>query len=81
MKDKIVPVYAMKACGGIGGIAPLINLGARQSYVLSNTPRPHNAEERMPVPMEFEAFVSVLRNSNLSYLVVIITFTNYRIFR
>ena len=77
MKDKIVPVDALKACGGTGGIAPFIlNLGARQSYVLNNTPRPLHAEERMPVPPEFEAFVSVFRNLNLSYL-VIKTFINY----
>jgi hypothetical protein len=70
----------MKACRGIGGIAPpILNLGARQSYV-RNIPSPTrslHAEERIPVSNEFEAFLPVFHNSYLSYLVVITTFINH----
>jgi hypothetical protein len=73
MKHNIVPVHAMKACGGTGGIAPLIlNLGARQSYV---SPLPA-ASRRGKNACAHRIRGFCVRNSNLSHL-VIITFINY----
>jgi len=53
LKGEVVHVYAMKACMGRRGIAPLIlNLGTRWRWVGNITPRPLYHQERNPVSIE-----------------------------
>jgi hypothetical protein len=56
-RSKAVPLHAMEALGGRGGIAPLIHdLSIRKGWVVSTTPRPRfTPGERPPVPIVQEA--------------------------
>jgi hypothetical protein len=48
-KRKVVPVYAVKAYRGSGGVAPpILNLGTRWRWVVNSTPRPLCLRERTP---------------------------------
>ena len=54
-KGNIVSVHCMKACRGSRGIAPLtLNLDIRWRSVVSIMPRPFNAREINPVPIQKE---------------------------
>ena len=55
-KRKTVPVYAVNAYRGSGGVAsPILNLGTRWRWVVSFTPRPLCLRERTPAPIDWDA--------------------------